>query len=32
MEQNYKKHAMVDPLFLYGLVPLALVTLILGII
>ena len=31
-QQNYKKHAKIDPLFHYGLVPLALVTLVLGII
>ncbi|MBM7661846.1 hypothetical protein JOC85_002653 [Bacillus mesophilus] len=32
MEQNYKKHAMIDPLFHYVLAPLALLTVILGII
>lgn len=32
MEQNYKKHAMIDPLFHYVLVPLALLTVILGVI
>ncbi|WP_456279040.1 DUF6526 family protein [Bacillus sp. AK128] len=31
-EQNYNKHAMIDPLFHYVLAPLALLTVILGII
>ncbi|WP_246944971.1 DUF6526 family protein [Bacillus pinisoli] len=32
MEQNYKKHAMIDPIFHFVLAPLALLTVILGII
>ncbi|MBP3952519.1 DUF6526 family protein [Bacillus suaedae] len=32
MEQNYNKHAMIDPLFHYVLTPLALLTVILSII